>query len=80
MSDNRETLEHIALKVERAVGNMRPDAMIHTDSGRPLESMPGGHATIRAEGVVTASDLHELATAVLYLKLARLGKEGSHAA
>ncbi len=80
MIDNRDTLEYIALKVERAVGAMPPDAIMYTNSGKPLESMGGGHSTVRAEGVVTASDLHELATAVLYLKLVRKGKEEGRAA
>lgn len=79
-TDDRPTLELIALKVERAVGALPPDAIMHTDSGKPMESVSGKHTSVRADGFVTARDLHELATAVLYLKLVRKGKEGSDAA
>jgi len=53
---DHEPLQEVALRIERAIGNMNPTTIV--------------------EGYITAHDLYELAFAVLYHKLERVGKAG----
>jgi hypothetical protein len=71
-----DSLRTTALKVERAVAALPQTSVIRDADGQPLIAITNIKATEYVDGVITASDLYELATAVLYLKLERKGKEG----
>lgn len=71
-----EPLQDIALRVERALGNMSPDDQLLDPNGKPLIAKSNPASTKLVEGAVTAHDLYELAFAVLYNKLERIGKAG----
>lgn len=70
----RESLYHIAIKVERALSNTPLKTVLRGDGNKPLVAMAGNRAAVMVHGTVTAEDVYELATAVLYYKLERKGK------
>lgn len=72
----RESLRDTALRVERAIAMLPQESVIRDCDGKPLIAITNVKASEYVEGAITAMDLYELATAVLYLKLERKGKEG----
>ncbi len=62
-------LREIALRLERALGALPQDMPLRTADGKLLVAIPSPTATETGEGVVTVSDVYEMASAVLYLKL-----------
>lgn len=71
-----EPLQEVALRVERALGNMNPGDRLRGPNGDPLFAKSNPASTTMVEGYITAHDLYELAFAVLYHKLERVGKAG----
>ena len=67
----REDLRTTAIRVERALSNIPPKMVVRLDNGRPLMPHAGNRANVIVDGVITAGDLYELATAILYLNIKR---------
>lgn len=74
----RESLRSIALRVERAVGLLEPNAIMRTSSGAPMQAVGNPQSTVKVTGYVTAGDLYEIAWAVLSSGIERKGKEGEN--
>ena len=67
----REDLRTTAIRVERALANIPAGTVIRHDKGKPLIAQAGNRANVSVEGVITAGDLYELASAILYLNIKR---------
>lgn len=67
----REDLRTTAIRVERALANLPVSTVITHGKGKPLIAQAGNRANVAVEGVITAGDLYELASAVLYLNIKR---------
>jgi hypothetical protein len=67
----REELRTTAIRVERALANVPASTVIRQDKGKPLIAQAGNRANVTVEGVITAGDLYELASAILYLNIKR---------
>lgn len=69
-----EDYRSIALRVERALAAVPGNTVLRLQDGTPVLAMSSTTATEQAHGLVTAGQVYELATAVLYANLERKGK------
>lgn len=69
-----EDYRTIALRVERALASVEPGTRLRLDDGTLVSAMPTTTVAEKVHGPVTAEQVYELATAVLYANLQRKGK------